>query len=289
MAKGIIIKGIGGLYLVKTDDGVLECRARGIFRKEKKAPMIGDYVEVTANETNTIDEIYPRRNSLVRPPLANIDQLVIIIAAIDPSPSILIIDKLIAIAENKGIEPIIVLNKLDLANVDELVEIYTKAGFTVICRTDDNSINLLKEALTGKVSAFTGNSGVGKSSILNLINSELELPVGETSKKLGRGRHTTRHVELFELVKGGLVADTPGFSSVEIEQYEVILKDDLQYSFREFLPHIGKCKYTGCSHTKEKGCKILELVEKGEIGLSRHNSYCTFYEAVKDKREWEFK
>ena len=283
------MKGIGGLYFVRTNDGVLECRARGIFRKDKIVPMIGDIVEVTIDETNTIDSISARRNSLVRPPLANIDQLVIIVATIDPSPSILIIDKLIAIAENKGIEPIIVLNKLDLANADELFELYSKAGFTVICITDSDSIQLLKEALTGKVSAFTGNSGVGKSTILNLINSELGLPVGETSKKLGRGRHTTRHVELFELENGGLVADTPGFSSVEIEQYEVILKDDLQYSFREFLPHIEKCKYTGCSHTKEKGCKILELVKKGEIGVSRHNSYCNFYEAVKDKREWEFK
>ncbi len=283
------MKGIGGLYLVKTDDGVWECRARGIFRKDKITPMIGDFVEVSFGETNTIDEILPRKNSLVRPPLANIDQLVIIVATIDPSPSTMIIDKLIAIAENKGIEPILVLNKLDLANADELLAIYSQAGFTVVCMNDSNSIQILKKALTDKVSAFTGNSGVGKSTILNLINADLGLAVGETSKKLGRGRHTTRHVELFELEGGGFVADTPGFSSVDIEQYEVILKDDLQYSFREFLPHIEHCKYTGCSHTKEKGCAILELVKKGEIGENRHHNYCAIYESVKDLREWEFK
>lgn len=289
---GTIIKGIGGFYYVETANAVYECKARGSFRKAKISPLVGDRVQISVNDLseNRIEEIFPRKNSLVRPPLANIDQLMIVCSMADPSPNPFVVDKLIAIAELKGIEPIVVINKIDLGNPKELQKIYSNAGFKVIV-ADKEKANVKGELvplLKGKLSAFTGNSGVGKSTILNILDNELSLETGEISKKLGRGRHTTRQVELFNLF-GGYLADTPGFSSLELEKCEVILKEDLPDCFREFEKYQGMCKFSTCSHVNDKGCAILGAVENGEIEQSRHESYKMLYEQVKDVKEWELR
>lgn len=288
--SGLIIKGIGGFYYVETACEVYECKARGIFRKDKITPFVGDFVKISVNTDaeNIIDEIEPRRNYLKRPPIANLDQLIIVASSCDPSPSTLIIDKLTAIACNKDIEPIIVLNKTDLKNVDELIKIYNLAGFKTFAVSGKNGEGLeeLKAALSNKISAFTGNSGVGKSTLLNCIDNRLGLSTGEISEKLGRGRHTTRQTQLFK-VQGGYVADTPGFSSLEIERNEIIKKDELQYCFPEFAQYIGGCKFTSCAHVNDKGCSIIEAVKNGEISQSRHNSYISMYDEVKNIKDWE--
>lgn len=288
--SGLIIKGIGGFYYVEAAAEVFECKARGIFRKNKITPLVGDYVKISVNEgaENTIDVIEERKNYLKRPPIANIDQLIIVASSCEPNPSTLIIDKLTAIAKNRGIEPVIVLNKTDLQNVEELFEIYKRAGFLTIAASGKTGegVEELKSIISGKISAFTGNSGVGKSTLLNCIDERLALSTGEISEKLGRGRHTTRQTQLFKVL-GGYVADTPGFSSLEIERNEIIKKDDLQYCFPEFEEYIGSCKFTSCSHTNDKGCSIIEAVNKGEISCSRHNSYKAIYEEVKNIKDWE--
>ena len=288
--SGLIIKGIGGFYYVETACEVYECKARGIFRKDKITPFVGDFVKISVNTDaeNIIDEIEPRRNYLKRPPIANLDQLIIVASSCDPSPSTLIIDKLTAIACNKDIEPIIVLNKTDLKNVDELIKIYNLAGFKTFAVSGKKGEGLeeLKAALSNKISAFTGNSGVGKSTLLNCIDNRLGLSTGEISEKLGRGRHTTRQTQLFK-VQGGYVADTPGFSSLEIERNEIIKKDELQYCFPEFAQYIGGCKFTSCAHVNDKGCSIIEAVKNGEISQSRHNSYISMYDEVKNIKDWE--
>lgn len=293
MIKGKIVKGIGGFYYVETAEGVFECKARGNFRKQNISPLVGDDVKISINENaeNRIEAILPRRNSLVRPPLANIDQLFIVASIVDPDINLFIIDKLIAIAEYKNIEPIIILTKIDLADdYRKYQEIYDKAGFkTIVCNnvTGDGA-EKVKAYLAGKTSAFTGNTGVGKSSLLNVIDENLSLATGETSKKLGRGKHTTRHSELFK-VGGGYVADTPGFSSLDFERCERILKDDLFDCFRDFEPYFGMCKFSTCAHINEKGCAVCEAVKNGEIQQTRHDSYVQMYNDVKDIKEWEIK
>lgn len=294
MLEGRLIKGIGGFYYVETADTVYECKARGIFRKKGITPLVGDYVTISVNENseNTIDEIKERKNDMVRPPLANLDQLFIVSSVVDPAINCFVIDRIIAIAEFKNIEPIIVITKTDLdSSYKEYADIYSKAGFKVITGSinDNSAYEEIKSLLCGKISAFTGNSGVGKSTLLNLIDSSLSIETGVTSKKLGRGKHTTRHCELYK-VAGGYVADTPGFSSVDFERCERILKDDLPYCFREFEPYLQNCKFsTNCSHINDKGCAILEAVNDGAISSQRHNSYIQLYKEVKDIKEWEMK
>ena len=295
MLKGKIIKGIGGFYYVDCDNEVFECKARGSFRKKNITPLVGDNVEITVNDgehENTIDTILERKNSLVRPPLANLDTLFIISSMVEPKINTLIIDKLVAIAEYKNIEPIIVITKTDLdSEFQKYVDIYEKAGIrTVVCNnTIKSGADEIRALLKGKESAFTGNTGVGKSTLLNNIFPELELETGETSKKLGRGRHTTRHSELFK-VEGGYIADTPGFSSLDFERCERILKEDLPYCFREFEPYLENCKFnTNCSHVNDKGCAVVEAVKNGEISESRHQSYAQMYNEVKDIKEWQIK
>ena len=291
LKEGIIIKGIGGFYYVETADAVYECKARGNFRRAKISPLVGDKVKIIVNELaeNRIEEIMPRKNSLVRPPLANVDCLIIVASMADPAPNTLVIDKLTAIAESKGIEPVIIFNKCDLASADELCRIYSNSGFkTFAVNRDTVDAETIKGIVSGKLCAFTGNSGVGKSTILNKVDSRLALETGEISKKLGRGRHTTRHVELFK-VGDGYVADTPGFSSLDIEKCEIITKDKLPECFREFSPYIGMCKFTSCAHVADKGCAVVEAVEKGEIEKSRHDSYVAMYNEVKDLKEWQMK
>lgn len=287
--NGLILKGIGGFYYVEAADEIFECRARGIFRKEKLAPLPGDHVSITVreNDENTIDSILPRSNSFLRPPIANVDQLIIIASVCEPNPSTLIIDKLSAIAQSKDIETIVIVTKADMGDTSELVDIYRKAGlkvFSVSCITGEG-VEQVRKSLEGHISAFTGNSGVGKSTLLNCIDKELMLKTAEISEKLGRGKHTTREIELFK-VADGYVADTPGFGSLDFENSEIILKDDLQFCFKEFLPYLGKCKYSTCKHIEDAGCRILAAVENDEISKSRHNSYVTMYNEVKDKREW---
>lgn len=294
MIEGRLIKGIGGFYYVEAADAIYECKARGVFRKKKITPLVGDIVAITINDNaeNTIDEIKDRKNSLVRPPLSNLDQLFIVASVVDPVINTTVIDRIIAIAEFKKIEPIVVLTKIDLSdNYKKYYDIYTQAGFKVILcnNSTGEGSDEVKAMLTDKVSAFTGNTGVGKSSLLNSIDLSLNIETGVTSKKLGRGKHTTRHCELFK-VNGGYVADTPGFSSVDFERCEKILKDDLPYCFREFEPYLTDCKFqTNCSHINDKGCAVLNAVNNGDISAERHQSYIDLYNEVKDIKQWQIK
>lgn len=294
MINGRLMKGIGGFYYVETADGVFECKARGIFRKKKITPLVGDYVSITVNENaeNTIDEISERKNSLIRPPLANLDQLFVVSSVIEPKFNVSVVDRIIAVAEYKNIEPVIVITKIDLdSSYEKYYDIYTNAGFKVILcdNIKGAGAELIRSLLMDKTSAFTGNTGVGKSSLLNAIDTGLSLETGETSRKLGRGRHTTRHCELYR-VAGGYVADTPGFSSLDFERGEKIMKEDLPYCFREFLPYLEKCKFqNNCSHINDKGCAVVQAVKNGEISADRHNSYTELYNEVKDIKEWELK
>ena len=289
---GLIVKGIGGFYYVRTADGnTVTCKARGAFRKAKITPLVGDRVKYSMvdDEEGVIDEILPRKNSLVRPPVANIDRLFIVSSVKDPSPSTLIIDKTIAAAEIKDIEPVLVITKTDVGEYEELKDIYSSVGIKTVfvSSVTGEGTEEVRELLKGCISAFTGNSGVGKSTLLNAIMPELFLETGETSKKLGRGRHTTRHVELFETAGGGYVADTPGFSTMDMERYDLIEKEKLPFGFREFEPYLGDCKFTSCSHTCEKGCAVLEAVNEGKIKKSRHDSYVAMYNEVKDIKQWQ--
>ncbi len=291
--EGLLLKSIGGFYYVECEGKVYECRARGKFRKDEISPFAGDRVEIEpfADDKGTVVKILPRKNSIIRPPLANLDQLIIVTSVQDPAPNTFIIDKLIAIAEQKEITPVLIITKTDLSSPDRLSEIYQNAGFEVICTSnisnDEQTTARIKNLLKDKISAFTGNTGVGKSSLLNTIDTSLLLETAQISQKLGRGRHTTRQTELYKLEFGGYIADTPGFSTVELEKYEVIFKDQLQYCFREFSQYIDKCKFTDCSHTVESGCAVLEAVEKLEVSPSRHKSYVALYEQAKTMKEWD--
>lgn len=293
MKTGKIIKGIGGFYYVDCDGEVFECKARGSFRKQGITPLVGDNVNISIfdNSENAIEEILPRKNELIRPPLANLDTLFIVASLVDPKINTLILDNLIAVAEYKKIEPVIVLTKIDLDDsADKYKTIYENAGFNVVLcdNTDSRGADEIKTLLGGKCSAFTGNTGVGKSSLLNNIFPSLNLATGETSKKLGRGRHTTRHCELFK-TDGGYIADTPGFSSLDFQRCEKILKDDLPHCFREFEDFLSYCKFSTCTHTCDKGCAVVEAVEQGKISKSRHDSYVSMYNEVKDIKEWNMK
>lgn len=286
--KGIITKGIGGFYYVEVADAIYECKARGIFRKKRIVPLVGDTVEITVNENaeNTIDLICERKNFLNRPPVSNIDNLIIVVSTVEPRPNFFVIDKLIATAEYKNIEPYIVISKTDLSSYKEIYDVYEKSGITIIALDDENSLNKIKEIMKDKISAFTGNSGVGKTTLLNRLDNSLKLSTGAISDKLGRGRHTTRQAQLFK-VCGGYVIDTPGFSSFEFEKTEIIKKDDLPYCFREFREYLGTCKFTSCSHTNDKGCSICDAVKTGEISEIRHNNYIQMYNQAKEIKEWE--
>ncbi|WP_028509967.1 ribosome small subunit-dependent GTPase A [Ruminococcus sp. NK3A76] len=291
--KAIVIRSLGGSYTVEAPEGVYECTARGIFRKKGISPVCGDDVEISFEQDGSavIDKIYDRRSFIVRPPLANLDMLVLVSSTVDPRPNTLIIDKLTAIAEFKGIKPVIVFTKIDRTQPGELAGIYRQCGFDVyeIDNTTGEGSDELAAALTGKLCAFTGNTGVGKSSLLNNIFPGIDIKTGETSKKLGRGKHTTRHVELYNLPGGGYVADTPGFSSFDTNRYDIIFKDKLAGCFPEFEKYEGKCRFPDCAHIKEKGCAVLEAVKNGEIPSSRHDSYKVMYEEASQLKEWEFK
>lgn len=298
--EGIIIKGIGGFYYVEVADTVYECRGRGILRgkgsrEERVTPLAGDrgVITVHSNGSASLDRILERRNYLMRPPLANLDNLFIVASVCDPLPNTLVIDRFISLAEYKGINPVIVLTKLDVAEDGGIGDIYRNAGFTVIeARYNDLTSEFaeeIRDIMRCKISGFAGNTGVGKSTLLNAMCPELNRETGEISRKLGRGRHTTRETELFNLPFGGKIADTPGFSSFDGEFAEYVYKEDLPDTFREFSDYARQCKFTGCSHTCEKGCAVLEAVNCGKIAKSRHDDYVTLYNEVKDIKEWEKK
>ena len=290
--NGILMKSIGGFYYVRCDGKEYECKARGSFRKSGNSPVVGDKVVISVPDEGfaSIEEIKPRINKLKRPALANIDTLVIVCSTVDPEPNFTVIDKMTAAAVNNNMIPAIVVSKNDLKSGERIADIYRNSEFPVfLCSPDDTEdVKKLKDFLKGKVSAFTGNSGVGKSTLINHIFPELELQTGQISRKLGRGKHTTRVVELFE-IDGCFVADTPGFSTVDLQRYEMIDKTQLQYCFPEFEKYLGECQFTSCSHTCEKGCRILQAVADGDIEPSRHKSYVAMYSEVKDIKQWEIR
>ncbi len=292
MMEGTIMKALSGFYYVDLAGETVTCRGRGKLRHQRVSPLVGDRVEITLNSdgTGAVEAVLPRRNQLARPAVANIDQLVILCANVNPISDPYLIDRVSSVAEGKGYEVVVAINKCDLDPGDTLAKTYAAAGFPVlrISAATGEGVGELRALLQGKVSAFTGNSGVGKSSILNALEPTFAIETGEVSEKLGRGRHTTRHVELFR-VGDALVADTPGFSSFEAERLDLLDKEALGASFREFRPYLDRCRFVGCSHTKEKGCAVLEAVEAGAIPQSRHDSYMRLYLEAKERRPWEEK
>ena len=294
MSKGRIQKALSGFYYVDTGaDELIVCKARGKFRQEGRSPLVGDWVEVRETEPGRgmVWEIEPRRNAFDRPAVANIDQLVVIASQAVPVTDPFLIDRVAAIAALKGCEVLVCINKCDLESGEDLAAIYRQAGFATVqvsAETGEGMEQLIP-LITGKLSAFTGNSGVGKSSILNQIDPHFDLMVGEVSEKLGRGRHTTRHVELFRLACGAEVIDTPGFSSFDADELNLELKEHLPETFVEFRPYLEQCRFVGCSHTKEKGCAVLAAVKAGEISRSRHESYIRLHKELKDLRAWNSK
>lgn len=287
---GLIYKALGGFYYVRTPAGDLECRARGLFRKEDVSPMVGDRVTVEPTQpgSGSVVAIHPRRNSLLRPTVANIDRLVLVVSAAQPDPNPLVIDKLTAIAACRNIPVVVVLSKTDLREVEQWQDIYTRCGYPVypVNSLSGQGVAPLHDLLREGLTVFCGNSGAGKSSLLNALYPDLTLATGEISKKLGRGRHTTRHVELYPTGEG-YIADTPGFSAVEFLQFQRIPPRELAGCFPEFAPHLAGCRFGDCSHTTERDCAVRAAVEAGEIPPSRHQSYCTIYNELKQVKEWE--
>ena len=291
--EGVIQKALSGFYYVNTGGEVLTCRARGKFRKEGLTPLVGDRVEVRelGNGEGFVESVLPRRNAFTRPAVANIDQLVVIASGAIPRTDPFLIDRVTAIAALKGCGVVIVLNKCDLDSAEGLYAVYTAAGFPTVRVSAETGEGMedLKPLISGRLSAFTGNSGVGKSSILNALDPAFHLQVGDVSQALGRGRHTTRHVELYHLSCGADVVDSPGFSSFDTEELNLELKRRLPETFVDFRPYLDRCRFVGCSHTKEKGCAVLEAVAAGEIQRSRHESYLRLYEELRPLRDWQQK
>lgn len=286
---GYITKGIGGFYYVKTSEGIVECKPRGIFRKQKITPVAGDVVTLeTENGGAVIADIAPRRNVFVRPPMANLDVLFLVASTTQPTPSTLVLDKLSAIAVDKGVQPVIVCTKGDLAEAEFLRSAYEKSTlpFIRIDYATGEGLDDIRHWINGRLCAFCGNSGVGKSTLLNTLAPELKRETGSISQKLGRGRHTTREVEIFEIC-GGRLADTPGFASLEAQKLCRIPKDDIQHTFPEFAPYFGQCRFTGCSHRSETGCAVREAVDSGTISKTRYASYLAMYEEASARKEWE--
>lgn len=287
--NGIIIKSIAGFCYVEVGNKVYECKPRGSFRKEGISPSSGDRVTISlSGQKGTVEEILPRKNFLLRPPLANLDKLFIVSSCTIPAVNPLLIDRMTAICEHIEVEPVIVFNKADLGDFGELPETYKKAGyktFVVSAETGDGT-DAIKTELQGKLSAFCGNSGVGKSSLLNRLLDGVRLSIGEVSEKLGRGKHTTRTVELFR-VSDGYVADTPGFSTLELTDFMLNDKDELKFCFPEFSEHFGQCRFNSCTHVNEPDCSVINAVKNGEISKSRHDSYVSMFEDLKKIKSWE--
>ena len=291
--RGLIVKALSGFYYVDCGGEIVRCRPRGKFRYDKVTPLVGDRVEITLTEPGQgrLDRIEPRKNEFQRPAVANMDQMVIIAAKAIPVTDPFLIDRVAAIAELKNCQPVVVINKCDLASGEDLYQCYRAAGIPTlrVSAATGEGLEELRELLKNKVSVFTGNSGVGKSSLLNAMDKECRIETGEISKKLGRGRHTTRHVELFRLSGDIVIADTPGFAAFDTNVPELLNKERLALGFREFVTYLGRCRFVGCAHVKEKGCAIRAAVKSGEIGRSRHESYIRLYQAAKEHKAWEDK
>lgn len=296
MAQGKIVKGIAGFYYVKADGVIYECKARGKFRNQNLSPLIGDNVELSIEhresmrgeyKTASIEKILSRKNEMIRPPVANVDQAIIVLAASFPEPNLDLLDKLLILVKEQGIDAVICVNKIDIDNsqVLKIQRVYEKIGYSVICTSAKDGIGVdeLIEKLNNKTSFFAGNSGVGKSTLLNAVEPSLNLQTGSLSEKIQRGKHTTRHVELMSLKTGGYVLDTPGFSSISIEHIEA---DELKNYYIEFLEYESNCKFTSCSHVHEPNCSVKNAVEQNEIDFDRYQRYVAMYKQLKNIRRW---
>ena len=293
MVEGRIIKALSGFYYVASERGVIDCKARGRFRLDGSSPLVGDRVQCSLdlNGKGRIDKVYERKNWFIRPAVANIDTLVFIAANTNPVTDPFLVDRFSVIAAEAGCELVICINKADIDPGDQLYDIFTKAGFPVVrtsAETGEGMDELLR-LLKGKLSAFSGNSGVGKSSILNTLLPDARIKTGEVSEKLGRGKHTTRHVELYDLGEGTYIADTPGFASLDVTMTNVILKENLQYDFPDFGPFLGKCRFDDCAHLREPGCAVTQALAEGRIAESRYRSYARLYEISAQHKFWEYK
>lgn len=289
---GRIMRSLSGFYDVETEQGIFNCRGRGHLRKDKDIPLTGDLVEITAEHgKGMVEKILPRRNRFVRPAVANVDALVVFASNVNPVTEPYLIDRVAAIAGDQEVKVYICVNKCDLDPAADLVRIYRNAGFSVIRASalTGEGVSQLRQLIEGKLTAFTGNTGVGKSSMLNALCPGLQLTTGEVSQKLGRGRHTTRHVELYKLGEDTYVADTPGFSSFDTDQMDVILKENLQYAFPDFAPYLQQCQFHDCSHRAEPGCAIRHAVEQKELEKTRYDSYLRLYEKAEQVKAWEIK
>ena len=287
---GRIIRSLSGFYDVQTNEGVVTCRGRGALRRGGESPLTGDIVEITEEKgKGMVEKILPRKNRFVRPAVANVDALVVFAANVNPVTEPFLIDRVAAIAGDQDVSVYICVNKCDLDPAVDLVRIYTNAGFPVIRASAETGegVEELRQLLRGKLTAFTGNTGVGKSSMLNALCPKLQLATGEVSEKLGRGRHTTRHVELYSLDEDTFVADTPGFSSFDTEQMDVLLKENLQYAFPDFAGYLGECQFHDCSHRSEPGCSVRAAVESGAIEKTRYESYLRLYEKAEQVKLWQ--
>ncbi len=291
--NGTIISSLGGTFKVAAQGSEYICKARGVFRNRQITPICGDNVTVEIDPLSgegMITDVLERKNEIIRPPLANLDQLVFVISTCEPYPNLLLLDKFLAVSIYKNISPAIVFTKTDKAPADEYVKIYSDI-FPTFCvdNSTGEGVERVKELLRDKFSAFTGNSGAGKSTLLNNICPNLDLATNEISRKLGRGKHTTRRVDIYPLADGGYVADTPGFSTFNTQMYDTIMKQDLADCFPEFDEHLGKCRFQDCSHTKEQGCAVLQALNDGLISRSRHDSYCAMYAESAQIKPWEVK
>ena len=289
---GRIIRSLSGFYEVQTQSGTVTCRGRGSLRRGNESPLTGDMVEISVEKgKGMVERILPRKNRFIRPAVANIDALVIFAANTNPVTEPFLIDRVAAIAGDREVSVILCVNKCDLDPAVDLIRIYKNAGFQVIRASAETGegVEELRQLIKGKLVAFTGNSGVGKSSMLNRLCPELALATGEVSEKLGRGRHTTRHVELYDLGDDTVVADTPGFSSFDTDQMEVLLKENLQYAFPDFEAYLGSCQFHDCTHRKEPGCAVRQAVEEGKIEKTRYDSYLRLYEKASQIKQWELK
>ena len=289
---GRIIRSLSGFYEVQTQSGTVTCRGRGSLRRGNESPLTGDMVEISVEKgKGMVERILPRKNRFIRPAVANIDALVIFAANTNPVTEPFLIDRVAAIAGDREVSVILCVNKCDLDPAVDLIRIYKNAGFQVIRASAETGegVEELRQLIKGKLVAFTGNSGVGKSSMLNRLCPELALATGEVSEKLGRGRHTTRHVELYDLGDDTFVADTPGFSSFDTDQMEVLLKENLQYAFPDFEAYLGSCQFHDCTHRKEPGCAVRQAMEEGKIEKTRYDSYLRLYEKASQIKQWELK
>ena len=293
MADGVISKALSGFYYVSYEGGLLECKARGRFRLDGTSPLVGDKVQCSLDQhgKGRIDKVEPRRNWFIRPAVANIDAMVFVAANTNPVTDPFLIDRVSVIAADADCQLILCINKADIDPGDQLYSTFTAAGFPVVRTSAETGQGMeeLRAAIDGKICAFTGNSGVGKSSILNKLLPGAAIPTGEVSEKLGRGKHTTRHVELYSLGGGTYVADTPGFASFDVEMMNPIPKEQLQYDFIDFEPYLGRCRFNDCAHLKEPGCAVTQALDQGKLMPSRYRSYVRLYELSAQHKSWEIK